>query len=218
MLFSNHINAMKVAEGDRRIYVLHNAKTPASPEYFIKLHEWLDKDDGAWARAVWRWLRQRPVNVADLVKPPEMNKAKRDMINASKQSTDIAVEAVLNNWPCDLIVPYQVKDILAEFKRKYMETGNDRNNNTILGHRISDNCQTIEVYKDGDSGDTGPLKFDGNSRTVSVIKSKLTDKNNWLTAAPITRLQARDNLTKPTPEQKADILAAVADALTAYNF
>jgi len=110
MLFSNHDNAMKIPDNDRRFYVLRNAQQPESPEYFIRLNEWLDKK--VWARSVWRWLRKREVDIGKLVAPPEHTQAKEDMIKASKQPIDIAVEAVLENWPSDMLTSAQVVDVL----------------------------------------------------------------------------------------------------------
>ena len=117
MLFSNHENAMKIADNDRRIYVLKNVNVPATSEYFTKLNAWLEQ--GAWARSVWRWLRKREVNVGKLVAPPEKTKAKDDLMAASKQPLDIAVETVLKLWPVDQVAWCQIGPILAHWKMKY---------------------------------------------------------------------------------------------------
>ena len=117
MLFSNHENAMKIADNDRRIYVLKNVKIPESPEYFVKLNDWLE--GGQWARSVWRWLRQRKVDVGKLVAPQTDNKAKRAMIQASKQPIDVAVDAVLASWPTGMLAAFQIKEMLRPFHTRF---------------------------------------------------------------------------------------------------
>jgi hypothetical protein len=116
LMFSNHEDAMRVAGTDRRIYVLRNAEEPAAPEYFVKLHEWLDK--GTWAKSVWRWLRQRKVDIGELVKPPEMTKAKEEMLRATQRPIDVAVKAVVDNWPTGLVASFQVKMVLTTFTQR----------------------------------------------------------------------------------------------------
>jgi hypothetical protein len=113
MLFSNHEDAMKLANNDRRIYVINNAQQPASPEYFVELNDWLDK--GKWAKSIWRWLRQRQVDIGELVKPPVQTAAKAGMIAASKRPIDVAVEAALHSWPVAYIAAFQLKDLIVKF-------------------------------------------------------------------------------------------------------
>jgi hypothetical protein len=116
LMFSNHEDAMRVAGTDRRIYVLRNAEEPAAPEYFVKLHEWLDK--GTWAKSVWRWLRQRKIDIGELVKPPEMTEAKEEMLFATQRPIDVAVKAVVDNWPTGLVASFQVKMVLTTFTQR----------------------------------------------------------------------------------------------------
>jgi len=110
MLFSNHAGAMALGENDRRFYVIDNPEIPAPPEYFKALNEWIE--DGTWAKAVYRWLRQREVDVAELLKPPEMTEAKQEMIKATAQPIDVAVDAILEAWPSLLITQNNVSHIL----------------------------------------------------------------------------------------------------------
>jgi hypothetical protein len=216
MLFSNHRNAMAVAEGDRRIYVIHNASQPAKPEYFVKLHEWLNKDNGAWARAVWRWLRQRKVNVADLIKPPEMNAAKRDMIDAGKNAPEIAIDAVLAHWPTKLVASYQIKEVLEPFKRgmHMREYSSEHKKDTVLQHRI--NGKTRKLRLEG----VDKMKLVGRVVRPIAITSRLTKEDIWMTARPLSMAEVRENIVDDelTPEFKAEIAKAVEDALSEADF
>ena len=117
LLFSNHENAMKLADNDRRVYVLNNAIQPESPEYFVALNDWLQNSD--WERSLWRWLRKRKVDLAELHAPPVKTQAKDDLIRASKQAIDVAVEAVLDNWPTNLIASFQLKEVLTKYHHRF---------------------------------------------------------------------------------------------------
>ena len=215
MLFSNHRNAMAVAEGDRRIYVIHNAQSPAKPAYFVKLHEWLDKDNGAWGRAVWRWLRQRPVNVADLVKPPEMNTAKRDMIDAGKNAAEVAIDAVLEHWPTKLVAAYQIKEVLEPFKRSIhmRDYQSENKKNIILQHRIDDKTEKLQM-------EAGKLKIAGHTVKPVAITRWLADEDMWLVDRAVLNSDVRDNMIDEAlaPEFKAEIAEAVEEALQENNF
>jgi hypothetical protein len=110
LMFSNHAGAMRLGEDDRRFYVINNPEIPAEPDYFVKINQWIE--DGTWAKSIWRWLRTRDVDVKKLLKPAEMTRAKEDMLEAVKQPLDVAIAAILEAWPCDLIASHQVSTIL----------------------------------------------------------------------------------------------------------
>ena len=110
LLFSNHAGAMRLGENDRRFYVINNPEIPAPAEYFTALNQWIE--DGTWAKGVYRWLRQREVNVPELLKPPVMTEAKRQMIDTTTQPLEVAVEAILWAWPSLLITQNNVTHIL----------------------------------------------------------------------------------------------------------
>ena len=112
LMFSNHAGALRIAENDRRFYVIDNPEVPADPEFFTELNQWLE--DGTWAKSVFRWLRQREVDMAALLRPPELTQAKEAMIDATKQPIDIAIEAILEAWPCNLVTQNQVSQILDQ--------------------------------------------------------------------------------------------------------
>ena len=119
LMFSNHDNALAVAGNDRRFYVMRNAVTPAEPAYFTALNKWLGAKDALgkpkWARSVWRWLREREVDLEALLAPAPSTAAKKAMINASKSPITVAVEAIVDNIPGDFVVVGDVKNIINSF-------------------------------------------------------------------------------------------------------
>lgn len=194
MLFSNHENAMKVADNDRRLYVINNPTEPASPEYFGLLNAWIAK--GNWPRAVWRWLRKREVDVAKLNAPPSRTKAKDDMMQASKQAIDIAVEAVLNNWPTAQISAFQVKDLLASFTMRF-----ELKDPSIAARMIQRNFTKHTFAVDG--------KHRINDRTVRVRLIKGRDCDPWFSPTEIVFEMG---------EIRESMLKIVEDELTGNDF
>jgi hypothetical protein len=117
LMFSNHADAIRLGENDRRFYVIDNPEKPAKAEYFVALNQWIEND--RWAKSVFRWLRQRDVDVGALLKPPEITKAKYEMFEASKQALDVTIETILRLWPSNLISQSQVSAVMAYHGLEY---------------------------------------------------------------------------------------------------
>ena len=117
LMFSNNPDAMMLAHDDRRFYVIDNNQFRADAKYFEKVAKWRgtidDLGDPVWCQSVWRWLRQRDVDVGKLLKPAELTEAKTRMVDASKQAIDVAIEMVMDQWPSALIAQNQVSAILS---------------------------------------------------------------------------------------------------------
>lgn len=116
IMFSNHDNALAVAANDRRFFVVRNALLPAPPQYFVDLNNWLNVYDRAgdpiWARNIWRWLQERPVDMLKLLAPVPVTAAKKDMMQASKMPLTIAVEAIIAEWPGDFITLPKIREVV----------------------------------------------------------------------------------------------------------
>jgi len=98
LFFSNHEDALSVSEEDRRFYVLENAPTPETPEFFNDLNAWLDETkDGRplWAQHVWWWLQGRSVGMTELLAPPTATETKKSMMSATVSPIEIALDAAL---------------------------------------------------------------------------------------------------------------------------
>lgn len=119
LMFSNHDNALAVAGSDRRFYVMRNAVTPAEPAYFTALNKWLSDKDALgkpkWAKSIWRWLREREVDLEALLAPAPSTAAKKAMIEASKSPITVAVEAAVAGMPGDFVIVSDVKHMVSTF-------------------------------------------------------------------------------------------------------
>ena len=161
LLFSNHEHAIAAATGDRRLYVIANADVPGTPEFFTELNVWLEKDNGAWALHVWRWLMAREVDLELMTSPAPMTDAKITMLDSSKSAAHIAVEAALDAWPSPVISAHLVHRILRPLHHK-------------LG--ISDNAEkTIRaIMRDLTDGVGQPVKIYDKTTRLRLIRSKIT--------------------------------------------
>lgn len=79
MFFSNHLDAISMARDDRRFLVLTIPHDKQGPEYYTKIVNWYDHDDGK--QKVIQWLKQRDISAFDPNAEPMMTDAKREVID-----------------------------------------------------------------------------------------------------------------------------------------
>jgi hypothetical protein len=79
LIFSNHMDAIALAAGDRRITVLQNPMKPNKPEYYRGLRNWLAANP-EWPQHVYRWLRSLDVDM-DALSLPLQTVGKQNMID-----------------------------------------------------------------------------------------------------------------------------------------
>ena len=120
LFLSNHADAIAASKGDRRLYVLDNVSVPARGEFFRELNEWLDRKE--WMPSVWRWLRQREVDLQSMLEGAPMTRAKQEMLSATTGAMDIAIETILDEWPANFITAAIVKDILEPYAYRIADT------------------------------------------------------------------------------------------------
>jgi len=113
---------MAIAHNDRRFYVLDNPTVPADSEFFTELHEWLKTD---WAQHVWRWFMKQEPDLTPLLNPAPLTIAKSNMVEATKSSLHVAIEAVFEVLPIGMVPHFQMTDILEPlFPRLGIEDAN----------------------------------------------------------------------------------------------
>lgn len=78
LIFSNHMDAIALAAGDRRITVLQNPMKPNTPEYYRTLRTWLAANP-TWPEHVFRWLRSLDVDL-DALSLPLQTVGKQNMM------------------------------------------------------------------------------------------------------------------------------------------
>jgi len=119
LMFSNHAGALSVSLDDRRFYVIENPNYPAEPAFFMDLYAWKNRkgEDGKpiWARHIWRWLQDLPVDMEQMTAPVESTAAKERMHDNVQSPIAQAVDAVLDAWPCVLIATAVVRDLINPF-------------------------------------------------------------------------------------------------------
>jgi hypothetical protein len=79
LIFSNHMDAIALAAGDRRITVLQNPMKPNTPEYYRNLRTWLVANP-EWPQHVFRWLRSLEVDL-DVLSLPLQTIGKQNMMD-----------------------------------------------------------------------------------------------------------------------------------------
>lgn len=118
LFLTNHENAIAIPEEDRRFYVLHNAHTPAEPQFFMDLNAWLGLNDSdgmpLWARHVYRWLQTVDVDLPLLLAPPPKTASKESMVNAATNDLDFATKVALNNWPDPYVVANELYKVFSQ--------------------------------------------------------------------------------------------------------
>lgn len=119
IFLSNHENAIAMAGGDRRFYVMENALQPQRPEYYTALNDWLQEKDAngepAWAGDVWRWLQKREFDMEMLLAPPKRTAAKDHMLDDSESGMEVVVRTMLEYWPSPYMSGFFVKEITETF-------------------------------------------------------------------------------------------------------
>lgn len=111
LFFSNHADAVRLAEHDRRIYVVSNPSKPQLPEYYTNLRALMAGKD--FGRDVYRYVKERFTPDYQLAnKPAPMSKAKATMFRASRSAGEVGVEAIIDVLDCALISPQHVSNLI----------------------------------------------------------------------------------------------------------
>ena len=108
-LNTNHVDALAIEPGDRRLIVLDNCETPlieAPADLYSRIHEWhADKRN---IGALDRMLLERAERVTyDPFGMPPMTPAKERMIEAGQSDLDRVFEYMQETMPGDLVTPAQ---------------------------------------------------------------------------------------------------------------
>ena len=99
LIFSNHVDAIIIPEGDRRVCVLTNPVERRDYAYYERIEKGNTDSEAA---ALYWWLKRRDVSEYDAIYPP-MTDAKSRMIGASLSAGDEIERAVIEDWPADLV-------------------------------------------------------------------------------------------------------------------
>jgi hypothetical protein len=176
LIFSNHVDALVVPDGDRRVCVLQNALEMNTPAYYQRLDEALD---GVEPGRVYWWLMRRDVSGYDHVYPP-MTPGKRLMIQQHRTPSDEILEWIVDNSGSNLITYGILKDKVVAAA---LALGHDQYATTRAGSMTSRLWKKMPSLKDAVKG--CQIRFEGaNVEYRELVRSVAENKNFSSTLEP----------------------------------
>lgn len=110
LLFSNHVSAIPLETGDRRIEVVSIDAAPRSSDYYQKLYAALD--DPKFINAVGVWLEKRDLSRFNPGAHARMSEAKMKVVQASLSPMAERCQTLTHLWPSDLIKAADLYSVL----------------------------------------------------------------------------------------------------------
>lgn len=110
LMFSNHVSAIPLETGDRRIEVVATDAPPRDGDYYEKLYRALD--DPGFINAVGVWLAQRDLRRFNPGQHARMSEAKMKVVQASLSPMAERCQSLTRLWPSDLITAPALYSVL----------------------------------------------------------------------------------------------------------
>lgn len=161
LMFSNHLSAIPLERGDRRIEVVHLDAPPRSAGYYMTLYNALA--DKVFIAAVATYLAQRDISNFNPGAHAEFTDAKRSAAMASQTPNAMWSELIVQHWPCDIAPSSVLACVFAC----------DMSTELNAGHRRALEQVGIEALG-------SPVKIDGKPQRLSIIRNKA----RWKGAEP----------------------------------
>lgn len=111
LIFSNHVSALPLAEGDRRFNVVSNNYPPMPEGYYKQLYGALS--DRGFIEAVAWFLKSRDIAGFNPGAHAVLNEAKRDLIGASRTEADDVLQELIESHPADIIANSTLAGLLT---------------------------------------------------------------------------------------------------------
>ncbi|MER8859457.1 DUF5906 domain-containing protein [Mesorhizobium sp. M0757] len=164
LLFSNHLDALPFDNNDRRVIVIENPTTPATPAWFEHLHKIINFP--AFIASVQHYLAT--LNISDF-KPGErapMNAAKAKAVASMENVADKAARQFAATWPGDLATVGDLREFL----------GNDTPGNSGAMRHVIERAGMKTAHQ---------VKIAGKLQTVLIVRGSLdgSDLTNTPNAA-----------------------------------
>jgi hypothetical protein len=112
LVFSNHENAIPMADNDRRWRVVVHNEPPRPAADYERLYQALA--DPAFIAAIAHWLRVRDISGFKPGERPPMSAAKSVAVDASKSGVRRAADQLIEDWGSDLITAGEALRYLEE--------------------------------------------------------------------------------------------------------
>lgn len=111
LMFSNHIAAIPIDQGDRRFEVIYTEKAPKEPQYYVGLYNSLE--DPLFISSLGHFLRSRDLKDFNPGQMAMMTEAKQQAIDVSLSESDEYALLITKHWPSDLIGVKALQEILS---------------------------------------------------------------------------------------------------------
>lgn len=174
LMFSNHLSAIPLEDGDRRIEVVYTEARPREADYYARLYAVLD--DPLFIAAVAKFLGERDISAFNPGAHAVNSESKKAATKASQTPMAAWCEMLVDHWPSDLIMSQHLFDILAR---------DGAGSSLNAAHR-----RTMEQY--GVEALGKPLKVEGKPVRVCIVRNK----EQWKQAEPDN---LRNELAKANP-------------------
>jgi hypothetical protein len=157
LMYSNHISAIPMEEGDRRIEVVVNEAAPRPADYYTRLYQAIS--DQRFIAGVAAFLARRDLSNFNPGAHAVVTAAKRRATEASKTPMTKQCELLLKFWPCDVITPADLMSVLDYVPREL----------AIRAKMTANHRRTLEQFSIRKKAES--LKVDGNSVKLYFIRN-----------------------------------------------
>lgn len=182
LLFSNHLSAIPLENGDRRIEVVSTEAPPQGPDYYTRLYRALESRE--FIAAVAAVLAERDISGFNPGAHARNTEAKKTATNASRTPMAEACQLLVDYWPADFIRASDLFDVL---------TGGQSVGSLTAAHRRTLEQAGIHAWGK-------PVKIDGKATRVSVLRNR----ERWLQQG------TADEVRKELERVKIDTFEATA--------
>ncbi len=165
LMYSNHISAIPMEEGDRRIEVVVNEATPRPANYYTRLYQAIN--DKRFIAGVAAFLARRDLSAFNPGAHAVVTAAKRRATEASKTPMVKQCELLLKYWPSDVITPVDLLGVLDYVPRE----------TAIRAKMTANHRRTLEQF--GIRKKETSLKVDG----IAVRLWFIRNADQWSTAS-----------------------------------
>lgn len=164
LMFSQHLTAIPMEKGDRRIEVVVNEGTPKPESYYTRLYSALDNP--RFIAAVAAFLARRDISTFNPGAHAKQTEAKQAATKASQTQAAGWCELLVKHWPSDLITSGDLYEVLEGPR---LEPGRG----LTPAHR-----RTLEQFGIESYGKT--VKVDQIPTRVLIVRNR----HHWRNAAP----------------------------------
>ena len=149
---SNHLDALAIEEGDRRLIVIDNTETKiidAKKDLYARIHRW--KDDPANIATLFDTLSIAPsMTDYDAFGDPPMTPAKARMIEAGQSDMDRLYEMFVTDAAGDVVTPAQWRQFAHNARMQYeLDLPIGEKLDAALAAVISKKARRLEAIKGG---------------------------------------------------------------------